>query len=278
MRNGPIRPKILSAANVINLLPELDSQTITSSIMSTVSPPPTLHVGVGRNMLTHKYPHLCVFVIVFVFVCQLSDGNNVGDIWDVGVISNVFWGGVNQRKVTFSSSCCSGYGDSILLWDDHDDDSGGIDDDQRMMNGGKVEECNVCFFLLRLSQPLDKNEQQALFSSSDHIDHDDHGGDDDDHDYDEERYEGWYGFAQSDSCVKQTSETDGRQKQVLAAGWLEEGEGAELGKTRVFIPDSLVSCHYLLSCSYFLSQSRLQRYFSFSTSFIEASTTIKCFE
>ena len=27
----------------------------------------------------------------------------------------------------------------------------------------------------------------------------------------------WYGFAQSDSCVKQTSETDGRQKQVLAA-------------------------------------------------------------
>ena len=27
----------------------------------------------------------------------------------------------------------------------------------------------------------------------------------------------WYGFAQSDSCVKQTSETDGRQKPVLAA-------------------------------------------------------------
>ena len=53
-----------------------------------------------------------------------------------------------------------------------------------MMNGGKVEECNVCFFLLRLSQPLDKNEEQALFSYSDHIDHDDHSGDDDDHDYD----------------------------------------------------------------------------------------------
>ena len=65
-----------------------------------------------------------------------------------------------------------------------------------MMNGGKVEECNVCFFLLRLSQRLDKSEQQALFSNSDHIDHDDHGGDADDQDYDggpghdEERYEG----------------------------------------------------------------------------------------
>ena len=54
----------------------------------------------------------------------------------------------------------------------------------RMMNGGKVEECNVCFFLLWLSQRSDKNEQQALFSNSDHIDHDDHRGDDDDHDYD----------------------------------------------------------------------------------------------
>ena len=53
-----------------------------------------------------------------------------------------------------------------------------------MMNGGKVEECNVCLFLLRLSQQLDKNEEQALFSYSDHIDHDDHSGDDDDHDYD----------------------------------------------------------------------------------------------
>ena len=53
-----------------------------------------------------------------------------------------------------------------------------------MMNGGKVEECNVCFFLIWLSQPLDKNEEQALFSYSDHIDHDDHSGDDDDHDYD----------------------------------------------------------------------------------------------
>ena len=50
-----------------------------------------------------------------------------------------------------------------------------------MMNVGKVEECNVCFFLLRLSQPLDKNEQQALFSNSDYIDHDDHRGDDDDY-------------------------------------------------------------------------------------------------
>ena len=82
---------------------------------------------------------------------------------------------MNQRRVTFSSSCCSEYGENIL---DHDDDCSGIDDDQRMMNGGKVEECNVCFFLLRLSQRLDKNEQQALFSNSDYIDHDDHGGDD----------------------------------------------------------------------------------------------------
>ena len=94
------------------------------------------------------------------------------------------------------------------------------------MNGGKVEECNVCFFLLRLSQPLDKNEQQVLFSNSDYIDHDDHRGDDDDyiHDgglgHDEETYEGSYGFAQSESCVKQTSETDGRQKQVLAGARL----------------------------------------------------------
>lgn len=133
-----------------------------------------------------------------------------------------------------------------------------------MMNGGKVEECNVCFFLLRLSQRPDKNEQQALFSNSDYIDHDDHSGDDDDRDYDggpghdEAACEGSYGFAQSESCVKQTSETDGRQKQVLAAGWLEEEEGGqELGKTRVFIPGDLVSCHYLLSCSYSLSQSRL---------------------
>ena len=85
------------------------------------------------------------------------------------------------------------------------------------------------------------------------IDHDDHGIDDDNHDgHDEETCEGRYGFAQSESCVKQTSETDGRQKQVLAAGWLEEG-----GKTRVFIPGSLVSCHYLLSCSYSLPQYRL---------------------
>ena len=62
-----------------------------------------------------------------------------------------------------------------------------------MMNGGKVEECNVCFFLLRLSQRSDKNEQQALFSNSDHIDHDDHGDDyihDGDPGHDEERYEG----------------------------------------------------------------------------------------
>ena len=53
-----------------------------------------------------------------------------------------------------------------------------------MMNGGKVEECNVCFFLLWLSQRPDKNEQQALFSNSDYIDHDDHGGDDDDYVHD----------------------------------------------------------------------------------------------
>ena len=81
---GQICPKILSAANTINLLPELDSQTITSSIMSMVSPLPALHVGVGRDMWKRKCPSLCVFVIVFVFVfvfvCQLSDGNNIGDI------------------------------------------------------------------------------------------------------------------------------------------------------------------------------------------------------
>ena len=110
-----------------------------------------------------------------------------------------------------------------------------------MMNGGKVEECNVCFFLLRLSQRPDKNEQQALFSNSDYIDHDDHRGDDDDyiHDgglgHDEETYEGSYGFAQSESCVKQTSETDGRQKQVLAAGWLERREG-RIGQDTCFYP------------------------------------------
>ena len=80
---------------------------------------------------------------------------------------------------------------------------------------------------LELSQqPRQIRMSSLLFFNNVHHDVDDDGGgggggggDDDadeDNDYDAES-ERSYGFGQSDSCVKQTSETDGRQKQVLAA-------------------------------------------------------------
>ena len=60
-----------------------------------------------------------------------------------------------------------------------------------------------------------------MFFNNVHHDDDDDGDDDGGGDGggvggDDDESEQSYGFAQSDSCVKQTSETDGRQKRVLA--------------------------------------------------------------